>query len=204
MSQPSASSELTSQYAAQVSGDLERNVKEQDRIGAEIAELQAQLAALQHDHSVLLNMQQVLGITPAPAEPAAEPAVEPAAEPAASPRTKPRSRKAGTSSRRRTATRASAKKARPAAEPPARPTLVDLVRGHLAEQREPRSTSEIAAALSQEHPDRPVKNTVVRTTVEGLVAKGLAQRTKQGSSVYYTAPDTDRSGDAEPQSGTTE
>ncbi|MFC4464651.1 hypothetical protein ACFPH6_08790 [Streptomyces xiangluensis] len=31
---------------------------------------------------------------------------------------------------------------------------------------------------------------VVRTTVEGLVAKGHAHRTKQGSSVYYTASET--------------
>jgi hypothetical protein len=27
---------------------------------------------------------------------------------------------------------------------------------------------------------------VVRTTIEGLVAKGQVQRTKQGSSVFYT------------------
>lgn len=200
MSQPSTASELASQYAAQVTGDLERNVKEQDRVGAEIAELQAQLAALQHDHSVLLNMQQVLGVTPA----SAEPATEPAAEPAASPRTKPRARKAGASSRRRAGRSATAaEKTRPAAETAARPTLVDLVRGHLAEQREPRSTAEIAAALNQAHPDRAVKNTVVRTTAEGLVAKGLAQRSKQGSSVYYTAADPGRSGDTEPQADNT-
>lgn len=47
--------ELTSQYAAQVTGDLERNVKEQERITADIASLQQQLAALQHDHTVLVN-----------------------------------------------------------------------------------------------------------------------------------------------------
>ncbi|WP_313897031.1 hypothetical protein [Streptomyces sp. GC420] len=64
--------ELTSQYAAQVTGDLERNVKEQERITADIASLQQQLAALQHDHTVLVNMRQALGITEAPAEPAAK------------------------------------------------------------------------------------------------------------------------------------
>jgi hypothetical protein len=195
MSQPPASSELTSQYAAQVIGDLERNVKEQDRVGAEIADLQGQLAALQHDHSVLLNMQQALGITPASAESAAA---------AASPGTKTRAKKAATSARRATARKSAAKKTRPAAETSARPTLVDLVRGHLAEEREPRSTAEIAAALDKAHPDRTIKNTVVRTTVEGLVAKGLVQRTKQGSSVYYTVPDADQSADTQPQPGSTD
>ncbi|MFG2791947.1 BlaI/MecI/CopY family transcriptional regulator [Streptomyces sp. NPDC048419] len=195
MSQPPASSELTSQYAAQVTGDLERNVKEQDRVGAEIADLQGQLAALQHDHSVLLNMQQALGITPASAEAAAA---------TASPGTKTRAKKAGTSARRSTARKSAAKKTRPTADTSTRPTLVDLVRAHLAEEREPRSTAEIAAALDKAHPDRTIKNTVVRTTVEGLVAKGLVQRTKQGSSVYYTAPDADRSADAQPQPGATE
>ncbi|MGY6021960.1 BlaI/MecI/CopY family transcriptional regulator [Streptomyces spinosirectus] len=210
MSQPPASSELTSQYAAQVIGDLERNVKEQDRVGAEIAELQGQLAALQHDHTVLLNMQQALGITPAPAEPAAEPAA---------PGTKTRARKAGTSARRATARKSAAgksaanktvakkpaaKKTRPATETSARPTLVDLVRSHLAAEGEPRSTAEITAALNEAQPGRTIKNTVVRTTVEGLVAKGLVQRSKQGSSVYYTAPEADRSGEARPEHDTTE
>ena len=32
-----------------------------------------------------------------------------------------------------------------------------------------------------------MRTTVVRNTLEGLVAKQQAQRTKQGSSVYYTA-----------------
>ncbi|MFC9459165.1 hypothetical protein [Streptomyces sp. NPDC056983] len=41
---------LTSQYIAQVTGDLEHNVKEQERLGAEIDASQQQLGALQHDH----------------------------------------------------------------------------------------------------------------------------------------------------------
>ncbi|MFJ9542251.1 hypothetical protein ACIRPX_34005 [Streptomyces sp. NPDC101225] len=195
MSQLPVSSELTSQYAAQVTGDLERNVKEQDRVGAEIADLQAQLAALQHDHTVLLNMHQALGVTPAPAEPPAPPA-------AARTRARARTRKAGTSPRRAATRGPAARKAAPAAGKAGPPTLVDLARGHLAEVREPRSTAEIAAALTETHPGRTFKNTVVRTTAEGLVAKGLAQRTKQGGSVYYTAPDPDRSGGSRPPSDT--
>ena len=30
---------------------------------------------------------------------------------------------------------------------------------------------------------------VIRSTLEGLVARNLAQRSKQGTSVFYTAPD---------------
>ncbi len=55
--------ELTSQYSAQVTGDLDRNTKEQERIGAEIEALQAQLGALRHDHNVLVSMQQALGVS---------------------------------------------------------------------------------------------------------------------------------------------
>ncbi|MGY0055090.1 hypothetical protein ACWY4P_00605 [Streptomyces sp. LZ34] len=72
------------------------------------------------------------------------------------------------------------------------PTLVELVRGHLTEQGEPRSAAEVATALGQAHPERGIKPTVVRTTLEGLVAKNQAQRrSKQGASVFYTAPHTD-------------
>ena len=42
-------SELTSHYIAQVTGDLEHNLKEQERIGADMAALQEQLAALKKD-----------------------------------------------------------------------------------------------------------------------------------------------------------
>src|SRR5207245_1791950 len=60
--------ELTSQYSAQVAGDLDRNTKEQERIAAEIEALQEQLSALQHDHNVLVSMQQALGVA-SPARP---------------------------------------------------------------------------------------------------------------------------------------
>ncbi|TLS47052.1 hypothetical protein FE633_05660 [Streptomyces montanus] len=83
------------------------------------------------------------------------------------------------------------KKSASKAEAPktAQPTLVELIRRHLTEQSEPRSAAEIATALGQAQPDRSIKTTVVRTSLEGLVAKSQAQRTKQGSSVFYTAPE---------------
>ncbi|MFI8946421.1 hypothetical protein ACIGO6_07855 [Streptomyces sp. NPDC053750] len=245
-----AATELASQYSVQVTDDLERNVKEQERVSAEITALQQQLAALQHDHALLVNMQQALGIASAPDRPTSAP--EPAAvggtatvpapregatatKPASAGRT--RGRKSATTSKRAAATKSSTKPAsksaakspakspagpttKPAAESPAKPstkspakpaakasgkqaaqpTLVELVRNHLAGQSEPRSAAEVATALGAAHSGRTIKPTVVRTTLEGLVAKNQAQRSKQGTSVYYTASDTaERKQDTAPQ-----
>ncbi|MGA6222031.1 hypothetical protein ACPESV_17085 [Streptomyces umbrinus] len=184
---PTPATELTSQYSAQVAGDLERNAKEQERIGAEIEALQEQLGALQHDHSVLVSMQQALGgaglarpdTTAAPSAPE-----QASAEP------KPaKAKKAVATGTKKTASKKTAAKASSAkaATTAATPTLVELIRTHVEQQSEPRSAAEISSALGQAHPDRNIKTTVVRTTLEGLVAKGHAHRTKQGSSVFYTA-----------------
>ncbi|MFE2439568.1 hypothetical protein [Streptomyces sp. NPDC059409] len=237
-----SATELASQYSTQVNDDLERNVKEQERVSTEITALQQQLAALQHDHALLVNMQQALGITSPPQSPTApEPAAETATVPAPRGGTaaqsakggRTRSKRATTAPKRAAAPKPGAKKAskpaakkatrstattaaKSAAEAPAktttkpvakstakqapkaagksaaqkassRPTLVELVREHLAGQREPRSAAEVTAALGEAHSGRAVKTTVVRTTLEGLVAKNQAQRTKQGTSVYYSA-----------------
>ncbi|CAM5631285.1 Regulatory protein OS=Streptomyces alboniger OX=132473 GN=CP975_01000 PE=4 SV=1 [Streptomyces alboniger] len=94
---------------------------------------------------------------------------------------------------------AAAPKATATAAKTPQPTLVELIRRHLADQSEPRSAAEIATTLGQAHPDRAIKTTVVRTTLENLVAKNHAQRTKQGSSVFYTATATPGSAAVEPQ-----
>jgi hypothetical protein len=193
-----ATTDLTSHYTAQVAGDLERNAKEQDRIGAEIDALQEQLRALQHDHTVLTNMQKALGAT----DTAAQPAREETAAPSASRQKAATQSGAGKRVRAKKATAAQGSEAvkKPTSKNPedaakatsakaTQPTLVELIRRHLADQREPRSAAEIATALGQAHPERNIKTTVVRTTVEGLVAKSHAQRTKQGNSVYYTTTD---------------
>lgn len=205
MSETSTTTEVASQYAAQVAGDLERNAKEQERVSGEIATLQEQLTALQHDHRVLVNVQQALAAT--------APAVESTTVP--SPRKKTaaesgsakgsQAKKSSVPGQGRTtvkkpavkkpaAKKPAAKKA-PAIKAPAKatgdksaaPTLVELVRRHLTAQSEPRSAAEVSAALTKDHPERPIQTTVVRNTLENLVAKHQAQRTKQGSSVYYTA-----------------
>jgi hypothetical protein len=219
----SDTTELASHYIAQVTGDLERNVKEQERIGTEIAALEEQLAVLRRDHAVLLSMQQALGATTpvAPAAPATAVSVPtPREETPVRPR---RARKAAPQANKKAPAARKAPTTRPAADKgkstgkakatskvtdktmvtakdtvkdtvkgksSARPTLVELVQGHLAEQNEPRSAAEVASALGAAHPERDIKANVVRTTLEGLVAKNRAQRSKQGSSVFYTAAGT--------------
>lgn len=216
--------DLTSQYTAQVASDLERNVKEQENVAAEIAALQERLTVLRRDHAVLVNMQQALGIAPVSVEPVAAPE-EPVAAPAEgavsgdatvpAPRRKSR---AGSGADRPKRGKTPAASGRGTSGKPARASsgartdgvktnesktngaktngtksngtkLVELVRQHLAEQTEPRSAAEIAASLGRVHPERVVKTTVVRSTLEGLVARNQAQRTKQGTSVFYTTPD---------------
>ncbi|WP_315903846.1 BlaI/MecI/CopY family transcriptional regulator [Streptomyces sp. BK340] len=188
-----------------MAGDLERNLKEQERITAELTALQQQLAALQHDHTVLVSIQQAIGV-PATAP---EPAV---ADSTSVPAPRKKTTKAsgtGQPAKAATAQRPRAKKqpgTKPAGKKTAvnstRPTLVNLIHSHLTEQSEPRSAAEVAEALGHAHPDRTIATTVVRTTLENLVAKSLAQRAKQGSSVFYTAapvPEpTAPTGEAEP------
>ncbi|MFF5370192.1 hypothetical protein [Streptomyces sp. NPDC013187] len=194
--------ELASQYIAQVTGDLDANLKEQERISADIASLQEQLAALQHDHSVLVSMQQALGITQAQTGSA----VESKSATVPSPRRKKAGAAAGGKQKARKSTAAPAKKtarksaARTADSAPATElTLVELIRRHLAEQKEPRSAAEISTALGQAHPGRDISPKVVRVTLEGLVAKSGAERSKQGRSVFYSAPA--QSGNGAPETG---
>ena len=57
-----------------------------------------------------------------------------------------------------------------------------------------------ATALATAHPDRNIAATVVRGTLENLVAKGQAERSRQNRSVFYRLPGTaGTSTPAEPQ-----
>ncbi|WP_432590483.1 hypothetical protein ABVG11_37670 [Streptomyces sp. HD1123-B1] len=182
--------QLTSEYSTKVADDLvELNRKEQERISGEIEALKAQLVTLEQDHTVLVNVQQALGASAAPAvskstttAPAPHKRKTAASKPDKQPRAKKPATPAPKQARKKNAPEASA-------VPSAQPTLVDLVREHLAGQGEPRSAAEITSALDKQHPERNVKTTVVRTTLENLVAKNQTQRTKQGASVFYTAPE---------------
>ncbi|MFI6340866.1 hypothetical protein [Streptomyces sp. NPDC050535] len=196
------STELKAQYAAKVTADLELNAKEQERIGAEVAALQEQLAALHNDRTLLANLQRTLGgqsPTTTGAEPEEPATAVPSLPRQASAKAKAKAakpRKAAAANPAKTVAKSSAETSTPTPAPapaPAakQPTLVELIRGHLGQQTEPRSAAEITAALAQEHPDRDIKPKVVRVTAEGLVAKGSVHRAKQGSSVFYTASATD-------------
>ncbi|MEU5310562.1 hypothetical protein [Streptomyces sp. NPDC021562] len=97
-----------------------------------------------------------------------------------------RSRKA--SPRKASPRKAGTDKATPAeaSSSEAKPSLVGAVRAYLEQQREPRSAVEVAEAIRSGQPGRTIKTTVIRTTLESLVARNLAQRSKQGRSVFYT------------------
>jgi hypothetical protein len=187
--------ELTSQYTAQVIGDLERNSKEQERIGAEIDALQEQLNALRHDHAVLTNLQRALGATSDPTEADPEPTVATSVPRQKAPGTSAKSTDGKRTRTRKTgavkdvAARTSAAKKPTAEATSTQPTLIELIRRYLTEQREPRSAAEVSSALGQTHPDRRIQTNVVRTTLENLVARSHAHRAKQGSSVFYTTVD---------------
>jgi hypothetical protein len=192
------------------------------------------LSALQHDQTLLAELQRALGgdksaanakggSAPAPSVPrqatataggrkrattaksAAKPATTKAtaksasksavskptattAKPAAAKSTAAQPATAKSTASKSTAAKSTVSKtaAKSAESGPAKPTLVELIREHLGRQSEPRSSAEVATALAEAHPDREIKPKVVRTTVEGLVAKGQVQRSKQGSSVFYT------------------
>ncbi|MEW2400278.1 hypothetical protein [Streptomyces sp. NPDC046862] len=191
-----STSELTSHYIAQVTGDLENNTKEQERISAEIDALQELLQALQQDHTTLVNMRQALGATTTivPSKPSAVPSPRAKKAAPAAPAKKSTAAKGGKTAKEPTAKKQTPKKPTAkseASKTASQPTLVELIRAHLTEQQEPRSAAEVATALGQAHPDRRIQTTVVRTTLEGLVAKSHAQRSKQGSSVFYTASSAD-------------
>lgn len=157
--------ELLTHYSSQLTRDLEENVQEQDRVRSEIETLQARLLTLQRDHTVLATMQQALesGI----------PLQQVRLSAPSQGYDLPSVSAAGTRRKQQT------------------PTLVALIRRYLAEQSEPCSAAEVAAALSEAHPDRVIKTTVVRTTLEGLVARSSAQRLKQGHSVFYMSLEKD-------------
>ncbi|MFC9501901.1 hypothetical protein, partial [Streptomyces sp. NPDC056982] len=195
---------VTSQYATQVAQDLELNAKEQERIGAELSALQAQLVVLQDDQSVLHRIHKTLGSRPASAPSTPQPSTslpqqasgknttarrapsKTAAKAPAPSKTaaKAPSAKKTTAQAKKDKTQAAESKAATAS---AQPTLIALIRTHLDQQKEPRSAAEVTSALAGAHPQRTIKSTVVRTTLENLVAKSQAHRSKQGASVLYTS-----------------
>lgn len=188
---------LKSQYAAQITADLERNTAEHERLSSEITALRQQLSALENNRVLLLSMRQTLGdesnsgvpenTDVSSLENGSSAARKSASLPAAR---KPKKNTNTVTGKRKGAesVRSRPKRARKAGAP----TLRELIRDDLTQHGGPRSATEVTAALTQAFPDREVKATVVRSTLESLVAKGQAHRTKQKRAVFYSsaAPET--------------
>ncbi|MEU9102694.1 hypothetical protein [Streptomyces sp. NPDC048361] len=191
------STTLQSQYAAQIQSDLDSNVAEREHISAQIGALQEQLTTLENNHALLASMQQAVGgpAAPAPKKAASASGKKTAAAPTPRvPQARSAQKSAGRAGKKQTGPAAKQSKAPKSnktgkASSGATTTLRDLVAAHLTQSGEPRSAAEITTGLSEAHPDRTIAGTVVRNTLENLVAKGEAQRTRQNRSVFYTAPD---------------
>ncbi|MFE3993761.1 hypothetical protein ACFXPW_19060 [Streptomyces goshikiensis] len=205
---PQETTTLKSQYADKVTADLELNTAEQERIRDEIASLQERLTALEQDHELLIGMRAALGdtlaVVPGPRADKKTPTSASAKgrKTAASPTTATAAKKAPNKA---SANKPAAKKATPAKATPAKATpakatakkagtsgetrapLTGLIHQHLSAQKEPKTAGEITQALAAAHPERLLNGNLVRTTTERLVARALVERSKQGSTVYYTA-----------------
>ncbi|MFG2518332.1 hypothetical protein [Streptomyces sp. NPDC048527] len=188
----SDSNTLKSQYSAQVEADIERNAKEQERVAAELAALQEQLQTLDHDRTLLVGMREALSTQGAAAVAGEAPVTPQAAPPVELPKArKPKGESAAPKQRAKKADgkKAATKKAPSVAQPrtPGSPTLRELVLNLITASTEPRSAAEVTTTLAETHPERKAGGTVVRNTLESLVARGQAERTKQNKSVFYTA-----------------
>ncbi|MGW3127506.1 hypothetical protein [Streptomyces sp. NPDC001076] len=171
----SPGTELASAYSARIAQDLEANTQEQDRLATEIAALEEQLRAVRENRVVLERLQQAL--TPQAAATASVPVSASGTADADTDAVVPHQRTEAAPNRRAVA------KPSPAET---KPSLVEAVHAYLAQQREPRSATDVAEAIRAAQPGRTIKTTVIRTTLENLVARNRARRTKQGRAVFYT------------------
>ncbi|WP_306321960.1 MULTISPECIES: hypothetical protein [unclassified Streptomyces] len=208
MSDTTPQAELKSRYADRIADDLAHNENELKRISEEIAALQAELGTLEENRALLESMLKSLSsgeLPPTPAPTAAK-AVGRAAgkvprqqtrEKAVAPKS-PKASKAPQSKKARETPAAAAKATKSAA--PAKTvtptvkksgqqsgTLVDLIVSQLGAETSPRSAAEITTTLQKAHPKREFNIKVVRNTLEALVAKARAERTRQKRSVFYVA-----------------
>ncbi|MFF7331742.1 BlaI/MecI/CopY family transcriptional regulator [Streptomyces sp. NPDC008150] len=206
---------VTSHYAAQVTQDLEKNAAEQERISADITALQEQLDVLQNDQKVLRDVYKAVsgGSASVPTPPpsgSATPKRGPKSATASAPTAASAAADKATGKRKSTTPKNRPDKKSTGTAPgastdkaPSQPTLVELVRSFLNRQTQPLSAAEVTADLAAKHPQRNIKATVVRTTLENLVAKTLVHRTKQGSSVFYTGADAKAAGERTQQDAAT-
>lgn len=175
MPQDPATNNLGDVYADRIRADL-------DRVDAEIAEMRSKLDRLAADRAWLTELLDRLpapspspGVPSAADPPAAMPVSPevPAARVAAEPVASSSGPASSSAPRRRRGTGG--------------PTLVERVVRYLEGRTEPTSVLEVTRLLNNEDDrDRTVSTVVVRNTLEALVARGIADRSKDGRSVHYT------------------
>ncbi|MFC9238641.1 hypothetical protein ACFTZK_19660 [Streptomyces decoyicus] len=174
-----------SEFAVQVAAKLKSIAKEIDelqKLRAKLEDLQQHLGTSPQEEAVVAPQPVEADNTTAP-KPVTVPAARRAksAAPKAKPAKKAPAKAAGSAKKARKATPAKGKARQ------RNSTRVDRVLGLLDEQ--PRTVTELTKLLAQEHPDHTAPETAVRNTLEtSLVAKGLAHRSKQGRSVFYSLP----------------
>ncbi|MFI0908741.1 hypothetical protein ACH4TE_35305 [Streptomyces sioyaensis] len=178
-----------------------------EHVAAKLKSIAKQIDDLQKLKAKLEDLQQHLGTgpgdeaaTPQPPEANTEvtkPATVPAARRATAAAAKPRPKKAAVKKAGSTKKPPAAKRAGGTARRKS-PTRADLLLELLSGQ--PCTVAELTKLLAQKHPDHAGPETVVRNTLENsLVAKGLAHRSKQGRSVFYSRPTTALKNDANAQ-----
>ncbi|MGW3152597.1 hypothetical protein ACWDG1_50270, partial [Streptomyces sp. NPDC001177] len=108
------------------------------------------------------------------------------AKKAAAKRTAPARKAAKETAAKKTTAKASAD--RSAAKKAAEPSLGDLLKQILDKHPgEPRTAAEVTSELEKAYPERARNSTIVRNTLERLVAKSAVERTKQKSTVLYAS-----------------
>lgn len=171
---------VTADHAQRVTDDLAANRSDQERVRSELARLQDELVRLEESEQVLMKMQEVLGGTPKQAAKQGKGSKRAAVPAARGSNSKAAAGKpAAVTGRKVSKKTVSPKKA-------GEPTWLELTTAYLAGQSEPRSAAEVAASLTEAHPERTVQVTVVCNTLEQGVAQGLLERSKQGRSVFYS------------------
>ncbi|MFI1769856.1 hypothetical protein ACH41H_48945 [Streptomyces sp. NPDC020800] len=178
---------LQPRYAAQLAEDLKRNMLTQDRLTGELTALEERLQTLRRNHALLVTMQQALGDADTAAGGAGEEGKAPATVPHQAKAQRNGSAKA-IRSPKPAATKA------PTATPSSvhgkgsgAPTLRELVVSQVSRKTQPTSAQEVTDALAAVYPERNIKITVVRSTLEAMVAKGSVRRDKHGKAVFYSA-----------------
>lgn len=186
MSENTLTSTISADYAQRITDDLAANRSEQERTRAELTRLQDELVRLEEGEQILVKMQEVLGGSGKSAGKGKGRKAAASVPAARRAKGKATSRKGDEPKALVRAKQRTADKGAAAPKGAGEPTWRELVTGYLADQREPKSAAEVAAALADAYPQRTAQVTVVRNTLEQGVAHGLLERSKQGRSVYYS------------------